>query len=230
MTPTFGRQPLRFPAAPPERIRGRCGAAALVAADATIAERTFLDIARIWGQSTEPADVFFQGHCTRVAEHAAELATALRMDARTRMTVVAGAYLHGVGRTRVPRAVHNKPVPLTPEERLTVEQIPVWGTEILAKANIPWDVAPIVRWHNERADGTGYPDALRGDEIPLAAQIVGIANVFDALTSPRPHRPALTPPQAVRAVSRSAESWSPELFHTYLHQLQARYPGSLRLA
>ena len=208
----------------------RSSAAALVTADATMAERTFLGIARAWGQSTEAGDTFFQGHCTRVAEHAAELAAALQMDSCTRMTVIAGAYLHGVGRTRVPREVQQKPNALTPHERFLIEQVPRWGTEILAKAHMPWDVTPIVRWHNERADGTGYPDALHGDEIPLPAQVVGIANVFDALTSPRAHRPAMTPAQAIRALAQSCDFWSSEVVHTYLYQLQARYPGSLRLA
>lgn len=231
MAPWFERQPLPFPLPAGERAPAAPSRPpGAIVVDATLAERDALNVMREWGQSIEFGDPYLRGHCSRVAEHAAELATALGMDSQTRMTIVAGAYLHGVGRMRVPPAVQNKPATLTPQERVTVQQIPVWGTEILSKVRMPWDVTPIVRWHNERADGTGYPDALRGDEIPLEAQIVGIANVFDALTSPRPHRPALKPAQAVRTLARSENSWSAELFHTYLHQLQTRYPGSLRLA
>ncbi len=230
MTPTFRRQQLPVPAPAAQRIHSNGSHAALVAVDATIAERNAFDIVREWGQSTEFADEYFRGHGVRVAEHAAALASALRVDGRTRMTIVAGAYLHGLGRMRVPHAVRNKPATLTLHERSTVQQIPVWGMEIVAKVELPWDVTPIIRWHNERADGTGYPDALRGDEIPLSAQIVGITNVFDALISPRAHRAALKPAQAIRALARSRKSWSAELFDAYLQQLKARYPGSLSLA
>jgi HD-GYP domain-containing protein (c-di-GMP phosphodiesterase class II) len=230
MTPTFDRQQLPVPAPAAQRIRGTASHAALVAVDATIAERNSFDIVCEWGQSIEFADPYFRGHASRVADHAAALATALRTDTRTRMTIVAGAYLHGVGRMRVPHAVRNKPGALTPHERSTVEQIPLWGTEILSNVDLPWDVTPIVRWHNERADGTGYPDRLHGDEIPLAAQIVGIANVFDALISSRAHRPALAPPQAVRALARFRNWWSPAPFDAFIRQLKTRYPGSLSLA
>ncbi len=230
MTPTFRRQQLPVPAPAAQRLGSNASHAAHVAVDATIAERNAFDIVREWGQSIEFADEFFRGHGVRVAEHAAALAAVLRVDTRTRMTIVAGAYLHGVGRMRVPHSVRNKPATLTLHERSTVQQIPVWGTEIVAKVELPWDVAPIVRWHNERADGTGYPDALRGDEIPLSAQIVGITNVFDALISPRAHRAALKPAQAIRALARSRNSWSAELVDAYLHQLRSRYPGSLSLA
>ena len=230
MTPRFERHQLPFPVPASQRVGSNASHAALVALDATIAERNAFDIVREWGQSIEFADEYFRGHGVRVAEHAAALAAALRVDKRTRMTIVAGAYLHGVGRMRVPHAVLNKPGALTLHERSTVQQIPVWGTEIIANVELPWDVAPVVRWHNERADGTGYPDALRGDEIPLPAQIVGIANVFDALISPRAHRAALKPAQAIRALVRSRSSWSAALFDAYLNQLKARYPGSLSLA
>lgn len=230
MAPWFERQPLPFPVPAPARVRSDTPRTGLAAVDATMAERDSLNVVREWGQSIEFGDQYLRGHSSRVAEHAAELATALGVDSETHMTIVAGAYLHGVGRMRVPPAVQNKPATLTPAERATIQKIPVWGTEIVAKVRIPWNVTPIVRWHNERSDGTGYPDALCGDDIPLEAQIVGIANVFDALTSPRAHRPALKPAQAVRALAQSRDSWSAELFDVYLDQLQVRYPGSLRLA
>ena len=230
MTPTFERQQLPFPAPAAQRVRANASGAALVAVDATVAERNSFDIVCEWGQSIEFGDEYFRGHGSRVAEHAAALATKLHLDTRTRMTIVAGAYLHGVGRLRVPHAVRNKPAALTLHERSTIQQIPLWGTEILAKVDLPWDVTPIVRWHNERADGTGYPDGLQGDEIPLAAQIVGITNVFDAMISPRAHRAALQPAQAVRALARLRTCWNAELVHSYLHQLRMLYPGSLSLA
>jgi HD-GYP domain-containing protein (c-di-GMP phosphodiesterase class II) len=202
----------------------------LIFRDATLAERTYLNVVREWGQSVEFGDEYLRGHCSRVAEHAVALAMSLGTDAQTQTTILAGAYLHGVGRLRVPRTIHQKPGMLTPSERAVVQESPLWGAEILSKVSLPWNVTPIVRWHNERVDGTGYPDGLRGEEIPLSAQIVGITNVFDALISPRAQRKALRPGQAVRELANLQGWWSEEVLQTYLGQLQTSYWGSLRLA
>jgi HD-GYP domain-containing protein (c-di-GMP phosphodiesterase class II) len=202
----------------------------VVLATATMAERTYLNIVREWGRSIESGDEYMRGHGARVAEHAIALATALKVDRETRMAIFAGAYLHGVGRLRVPRTILNKPGMLSLAERAAVQQIPVWGTEILSKIALPWNVTPIVRWYNERVDGTGYPEGLRTEEIPVGAQIVGIANVFDAMISARAHRPALTPARAVRELAQVSGRWSEDVFGTYSAQLQVLYRGSLVLA
>lgn len=193
------------------------------------AEHTSLAVVRDWGESIEFSDEYLRGHCSRVAEHADVLAASLGIDARSRATILAGAYLHAVGRLRLPRSIQIKPGLLTPSEWESVRQIPVWGTEILAKSALPWDVKPIVRWHNERMDGTGYPDGLRGSEIPILAQIVGMANVFVALTSPRAHRLALPAALAVRRLALFRTRWSGDLLHAYIAQLQEIYTGSLFL-
>jgi len=85
---------------------------------------------------------------------------------------------------------------------------PVWGIELLAAVEFPWDIKPIIRWHHERYDGSGYPDRLRGDDIPVSAQIVGIADVYDALTTTRPYRPALPPERALAEMERCRSWWS----------------------
>ena len=195
-----------------------------------MAERTYINVVREWGQSIEFGDEYLRGHCSRVAEQATTLAAALKTDSLTRSTIMAAAYLHGVGRLRLPRTIQTKPGILTPGERAIVEQIPVWGADILSNLVLPWDVAPVVRWHNERIDGTGYPDGLHGDAVPLAAQIVGIANVFDAMTSRRAYRPALSPGQAIRELAQSRNRWSAHVLQAYLTQLRATYAGSLSLA
>jgi HD-GYP domain-containing protein (c-di-GMP phosphodiesterase class II) len=88
----------------------------------------------------------------------------------------------------VPIEVLNKPGKLTPEERAIVERHPAAGVELLQDVEFPWDVLPMVRSHHERWDGTGYPDRLAGDAIPLNARILCVADVFDALTTDRPYR------------------------------------------
>ena len=126
-----------------------------------------------------------------MARRAVAVAEILGMDEHAQTTVRVGAYLHDVGKVRVPHEVLSKPDTLTPDERAVLQMHPVCGIELLAAVEFPWDIKPIVRWHHERYDGSGYPDRLRGDDIPVSAQIVGIADVYDALTSTRPYRPAL---------------------------------------
>src|SRR5204863_348392 len=165
---------------------------------------------REWGQSIESADSYTYGHCERVAQRAVAVARGLELDDTAQTTIRLGAYLHDLGKVRVPHEVLNKPGPLTREEFEIVQLHPIWGLELLAAVEFPWDLKPIIRWHHERYDGTGYPDRLRGDEIPVAAQIVGIADVYDALTTARSYRPAMSHepamPAAERAVARALGS------------------------
>src|SRR2546422_6313323 len=102
----------------------------------------------------------------------------------------------------------SKPGPLTRDEFEVVQMHPIWGIELIAGVEFPWDLKPIIRWHHERYDGTGYPDRLRGNEIPLSAQVVGIADVYDALTTTRPYRPAFSPAAALAEIERCCGLWS----------------------
>ncbi len=171
-------------------------------------ETTYLAVVREWGQSIESADTYTFGHCERVARRAVAVAEAMGMDEHAQTTVRVGAYLHDVGKVRVPHEILNKPDKLTPDEFEVVQMHPVWGIELLAAVEFPWDIKPIIRWHHERHDGSGYPDRLRGDEIPVSAQIVGIADVYDALTTTRPYRPALSLERALAEMDRCRGWWS----------------------
>src|SRR5712692_1080215 len=135
-------------------------------------QATYLAVVREWGQSLESADPYTFGHCERVAQHGVAVARGLRMDEHAQTTVQLGAYLHDLGKVRVPHELLSKPGPLTDDEFEVVQMHPVWGIELLAGIEFPWDLKPIIRWHHERYDGSGYPDRLRGNVIPLSAQIV----------------------------------------------------------
>ena len=172
-------------------------------------ETTYFDAVREWGQSIESADSYTFGHCERVAQHALAVARVLSLDDTNQTTIRLGAYLHDLGKVRVPHEILNKPGPLTREEFEIVQMHPIWGLELLAAVEFPWDLKPIIRWHHERYDGTGYPDRLRGDEIPVAAQIVGIVDVYDALTTARSYRPALSRESALAEIERCRGRWSP---------------------
>jgi putative nucleotidyltransferase with HDIG domain len=179
-------------------------------------EGTYLALVRAWGQSIESSDSYTFGHCERVAQHAVAMARALGLPEEDETTVLLGAYLHDVGKVRVPHEILRKPGPLTREERELVEMHPVWGIELLANVEFPWDLKPIIRWHHERYDGSGYPDRLKGDEVPLAAQIVGILDVWDALTTARAHQAALPPAQALAEMTRCRGWWSARVFAAFV--------------
>ncbi len=179
-------------------------------------EGAYLAVVRHWGQSIESSDSYTFGHCERVARNAVAMARALGLDDREETTILLGAYLHDLGKVRIPHEILGKPGPLTREEREVVRMHPIWGIELLANVEFPWDLKPIIRWHHERYDGSGYPDRLRGEEIPLAAQIVGILDVYDALTTPRPHAPALPAAQAIKEITRCRGAWSERVFRAFL--------------
>jgi putative nucleotidyltransferase with HDIG domain len=182
-------------------------------------EATYLAVVREWGQSIESSDTYTYGHCERVAQHAVAVARALGLGEDMTSTIRLGAYLHDLGKVRVPHEILNKPGPLTSDEFAVVQKHPEWGIELLAAVEFPWDLRSIIRWHHERYDGTGYPDRLRGDAIPVAAQIVGIVDVFDALTTDRPYRRALSRDAALAEIHCRRGWWS-EPVHTALRAVQ----------
>ena len=179
-------------------------------------EETYLALVRDWGQSIESADSYTFGHCERVANYAVEVAATLGLDEHQRTTVRVGAYLHDVGKIRVAHEILNKPGRLTPEEFDVIKMHPIWGIELLDAVEFPWDIKPIIRWHHEKHDGTGYPDRLRSEEIPLNAQIIGIVDVYDALTTTRSYRPAMTHDEALAEMSRCRHWWRPEVYDAFM--------------
>jgi putative nucleotidyltransferase with HDIG domain len=179
-------------------------------------QTTFFDVVREWGQSIESADSYTFGHCERVAQRALAVARGLELDATDQTTIRLGAYLHDLGKVRVPHEILNKPGPLTREEFEIVQMHPIWGLELLAAVEFPWDLKPIIGWHHERYDGTGYPDRLRGEEIPVAAQIVGIVDVYDALTTARSYRPAMSHESAMQEIERCRGWWSEGVYAAFI--------------
>ena len=105
----------------------------------------------------------------------------------------------------------------------------MWGVELLATVEFPWDIKPIIRWHHEKADGTGYPDRLRGEEIPLNAQIICIVDVYDALTTTRSYRPAMSQDEALARLAESRTWWREEVYEAFLRTVAAS-PGDSRSA
>jgi len=150
-----------------------------------------------------------------VARNAVAVARILGLDATAERAILLGAYLHDVGMVRVPHEILHKPGPLNSEERAVVERHTAWGIDLLADVDFPWDLKPIIWSHHERYDGSGYPDHLAGDAIPLGAQIVGILDVYDALTEARAHQPAMQPAEALEKITRCRSCWSPRVLDAF---------------
>ncbi len=190
-------------------------------------ESTYLAVVRAWGRSLESRDCSTFGHCERVARHGVAVARALELDDQEETTILLGAYLHDLGKMGVPPDVLHKPGPLTREERDVVRMHPVWGVALLADVEFPWDIKPIIRWHHEKYDGSGYPDGLRGDAIPISAQVVGIAEVYDALTSNWGHQAALPVDQALERITSCRHWWSERVFQAFLRTIEESSTAAL---
>ena len=143
-------------------------------------------------------------HLRRVRIYALEIAREVGLSAKEMDALRAAALLHDIGKLAVPDHIINKPGRLTPEEFEKMKIHPVVGAEILEKVAFPYPVAPIVRSHHEKWDGTGYPDGLRGEEIPIGARILAAVDCLDALATDRQYRKALPLDEALKEVSAQA--------------------------
>ena len=178
-------------------------------------EASCRSVVRSFRISMESSDGYTYGHSERVARFASQVAEALGMAEVEIDAVRIGAYLHDIGKIRVPYEILNKAGRLTPEEFEIIKMHPLWGLELLEGAVFPFDIRPIVRWHHEKRDGSGYPDGLAGDDIPLGATIIGVADVFDALTSARSYRPAMSSADALREMHARRGWWRPEVYDAF---------------
>ena len=138
------------------------------------------------------------GHCSRMANYATGLGRALGVsDQRSAPVLYRGAFLHDVGMLAISDFVLRKPGPLdAATSSSSSSRTPFLGDEFCANLRSLQPVRPIVRWHHERLDGSGYPDGLRGDQIPLSAQIVGVVDVYEAVTTERPYQRKRTAEEA----------------------------------
>jgi len=156
------------------------------------------------GATIEARDRYTKGHCQRLADSASQLGKRIGLAVEDLRALERGGYLHDLGKIAIPDAVLFKPGPLTPAERELITTHPVVGDRICAPLRTLDRVRPIIRHHHETLDGKGYPEGLRGASVPLLAQITGIADVYDALTTDRPYRGALEPAVAFGVIRDEA--------------------------
>jgi putative two-component system response regulator len=159
-------------------------------------------VIRALALTVEARDPYTDGHCQRLAAYGTALGRAIGLGAGDIAALHRGGYLHDVGKIGIPDAILGKPARLTPDEYDIMKSHTVIGEQLCGELRSLAAVRPIVRHHHERRDGSGYPDGLSGDAIPLLAQIIAIVDEYDAITTTRPYRAALTPEFAFEELER----------------------------
>lgn len=159
---------------------------------------------RALASAVEARDAYTGRHAERVAAYGMQLAEVYGLDYRDNPEIEFGFILHDAGKVAVPDAILFKPGRLTAEERQIIEMHPITGSEIVRDIAFLGAARDVIRHHHERWDGTGYPDRLAGEEIPISARIFAVADTLDALTTNRPYRRASTITRA-REIIRQAE-------------------------
>jgi putative two-component system response regulator len=175
------------------------------------------------GLTVEARDRYTMGHCERMARFGGAFGAHLNLSDEEISALHRGGYLHDVGKVGIPDAILMKSGPLEPGERALMQKHPVIGEGLCGDLRLLKPVRPIVRWHHERLDGTGYPDHLRGDSIPLLAQMMGIVDVFDALTTDRVYRNRLSWDHACHVLQEeAARGWrDPRLVEEFIALCQS---------
>jgi len=182
------------------------------------------DLARL----LEARDAYTHGHSRRVARHALRIAHALHVPAAEAERIWTAARLHDVGKLYTPREILNKPGRLSDDEFEVIKRHPVDGAEMLADVDGEPEMVAIVRSHHERLDGRGYPDGLAGNDIPLGARIIAVADTFDALTSTRSYRPAASHKRALDILRAEAGAQlDGDAVAAFLRTYSGRRPAAL---
>jgi putative nucleotidyltransferase with HDIG domain len=175
--------------------------------------------------------VNIHGHSLRVGRYSQAIGEALGMESNDAASLRSAAYLHDIGMVAVDKRLLGKPSQLDPEEFRDMRDHTTIGHQIVSQVQFPWPQIPeIVRWHHERADGSGYPDGLHADEIPQAVRIVALAETFDAMTSERPYRERMTIGTALQELVRmTPQKYDPQALHALLIQVRRDAVGTNRI-
>lgn len=176
------------------------------------------------GLSVEARDPYTEGHCERLAQNASDLGRFLGFDEESLLALRRGGYLHDLGKIAVPDEILKKGSDLTEAEWMIMKQHPATGEAICRPLKSLRFVLPIIRHHHEHSDGSGYPDGLRSEEIPLLPRILQVVDVYDALRTARPYKPAYGHEEAAITMRHEAENglWDAQLVSEFMRMLGGR--------
>jgi putative two-component system response regulator len=171
--------------------------------------------------AVEARDPYTEGHCDRLSRYASDLGTHLRLDEESVTALKRGGVLHDLGKIRIPDEILKKGTNLTPEEWEIMKEHPIIGENICKPLKSLRPVLPIIRSHHEHWNGGGYPDGLRGHDIPLLARILQVVDVYDALRTERPYKQALGHNESRNRMEDEARAglWDRELVHEFFNML-----------
>lgn len=173
-------------------------------------------VVRTIADALEAKDEYVYGHARRVSGYASAIGRRMRLEVSALEQISLGAFLHDIGKIGTPDSLLLKPTTFTDEDRAVIQLHPERGARMLAGVPEMEDVAEAVRYHHERFDGSGYPEGLAGEQIPLASRIILVADAYDAMTSPRPFREAFTHEEAVAQLLECAGThFDPEVVRAF---------------
>ncbi|MFQ5926572.1 MAG: HD domain-containing phosphohydrolase [Terriglobia bacterium] len=172
-------------------------------------------------RSIEAKDPYTEGHCERLSDYSARLGEQIGLPEDQITALRRAGIVHDIGKVAVPDAILLKPGRLTPEEWKIVREHPVVGERICTPLKSFRLVLPIIRHHHEKFDGSGYPDGLKGEQTPLTARVLQIVDVYDALTTQRPYKPALSRTEVLEIMREEVQRgwWDPYLFAEFQQKL-----------
>ena len=198
----------------------------------TSLQEAYLSTVRSLAAAVDAKDTYTRGHSDRVAQFADILAEQIDLSVEQRTALEMAAYLHDIGKIGVKEEILLKPGRLTDDEMDQMRHHPLIGANILKPVGFPWPITPIVRHHHERWDGGGYPAGLKGEEIPLLARVLTVADAFEAMIADRPYRAGRSEEEGIIELQRcSGEQFDPGLVDPFVEAMARRFAeGEVGLA
>jgi putative nucleotidyltransferase with HDIG domain len=186
-------------------------------------QRSYLDTIEAFSTAVDLKDSYTKDHSSRVTEYSLKIAEEMNLDRERVGLLKKAALFHDIGKIGIPDAILKKESKLTDEEYALIKQHPMMGAKLIESVNFLHEIIPFIKGHHERMDGKGYPQVLKGNEIPLEARIIAVADTFDAMTSDRPYRKGMDFEMAITELQRvGGTQLDGELVEVFIKVLRKR--------
>ena len=187
-------------------------------------EESLFEMMKVLIHALEDRDAYTRGHSDRVAELSYLIGQKLGFDKPRLETLRRGSLLHDIGKIGIPDALLHKPGSFSPDERARMNQHPEKGHFLILNCHLLWDLIPMIRNHHENFDGSGYPDGLKGQDIPVEARIVSLSDYFDALVTARPYKKPFTFKDSLDLIQRMVKTkFDPEVVKVFQEVVDPYY-------